>query len=118
MNLPSLYFSLASYALSYFQPTVSLHCLQWMSRTMWRPVVMLRSLGSDSVTLTTTSKRYALPCWPRKFWVCQCVLQVSLGEFTDSANYVIVVGQVSLAVLASVYLGRVQVDVVREPHVG
>jgi hypothetical protein len=46
------------------------------------------------------------------------VLQVSLGELTDSANYVIVVGQVSLAVLASVYLGRVQVDVVREPHVG
>ena len=57
MNLPSLYFSLASYALSYFQPTVSLHCRQWMSRTTWRPVVMLRSLGSDSVMLTTLSKR-------------------------------------------------------------
>jgi hypothetical protein len=68
MNLPSLYFSLGSYALSYFHPTVSLHCRQCISRTTWRPVVMLRSFGSDSVMLTTWSNRYALPCWPRKFW--------------------------------------------------
>jgi hypothetical protein len=43
---------------------------------------------------------------------------LSWGSLTDSAYYVIVVGEVSLAVLAPVYLGRVQVDVVGEAHVG
>lgn len=62
INLPSLYFSLASYALSYFHPTVSRHCLQEISRTICRPVVMLRSTASDWVMLTTLLKRYALPC--------------------------------------------------------
>lgn len=57
INFPSLYFSLASKALSYFQPTVSLHCLHAMSRTMCRPVVMFRSLASPEVTFTTLLKR-------------------------------------------------------------
>lgn len=35
---------------------------------------------------------------------------------TNPADNVIVVGQMCLAVLASVDLGRVQVDVVREAH--
>jgi hypothetical protein len=64
---PSLYFSLASKALSYFQPTVSLHCRQLISRTICLPVVMFRSEASPATTLTTLLKRYALPCWPRKF---------------------------------------------------
>ena len=57
MNLPSLYFSVASYALSYFHPTVSLHCRQLISRTRWRPVVMLRSTASVCVMFTTEAKR-------------------------------------------------------------
>lgn len=68
MNFPSLYFSEFSYALSYFQPTILLHCRQLISRTMCLPVVMLRSPASPFAMLTTESKRYALPCWPRKFW--------------------------------------------------
>lgn len=54
---PSLYFSLASKALSYFHPTVSLHCRQAISRTICLPVVMFRSLASPAVTLTTLLKR-------------------------------------------------------------
>lgn len=79
---------------------------------------MLRSLGSDSVTLTTLSNRYALPCWPRKF----CHLLVATARThnvwrrTDSAEDVIVVGQMRLAVLASVDARRVEIDIVREPH--
>lgn len=57
MNLPSLYFSLDSYALSYFHPTHVLQPRQWMSRTTCRPVVILRSLGSELSTLTTLLKR-------------------------------------------------------------
>lgn len=53
MNFPSLYFSLSSYALSYFHPTIFLHCLHLMSRTMCFPVVIFRSIGSDSLMLTT-----------------------------------------------------------------
>lgn len=67
INFPSLYFSVCSYARSYFHPTVSLHCRQAMSRTTWRPVVMLRSPASPAWMLTTLLKRKALPCWPRKF---------------------------------------------------
>lgn len=57
MNLPSLYFSVVSYALSYFHPTVSLHCRQVMSRTICLPVVMLRSLGSPMSMFTTLLNR-------------------------------------------------------------
>lgn len=78
MNLPSLYFSDASYALSYFHPTVSLHWRQVMSRTTCRPVVMLRSLASPASMFTTVWKRYALPCWPRKF--CRSKSSVSEGK--------------------------------------
>lgn len=35
-----------------------------MSLTVCIPVVMCRSSGSPKVTLTTLSKRKALPCWP------------------------------------------------------
>ena len=68
MYFPSLYFSRSSNALSYFQPTVSLHWRHEISRTSWRPVVMLRSTASACEMLTTESNKYALPCWPRKFW--------------------------------------------------
>lgn len=57
MNFPSLYFSLDSYALSYFHPTTSLHWRQLISRTTWRPVVMLRSDASPASVLTTVLKR-------------------------------------------------------------
>jgi hypothetical protein len=57
MYFPSLYFSVASNALSYFQPTVLWHSLHSISRTICRPVVILRSPGSRSSTLTTLSKR-------------------------------------------------------------
>lgn len=67
MYFPSLYFSVASYALSYLQPTVSLHCRQHMSLTMCLPVVMFRSHASPWMTFTTVLKRKPLPCWPRKF---------------------------------------------------
>lgn len=62
MNLPSLYFSLCSYALSYFHPTTSPHCLQMMSRTICRPVVMFLSAASSCRTFTTVEKRNAFPC--------------------------------------------------------
>lgn len=57
MNFPSLYFSLASNALSYFHPTVSLHCRHAISLTICRPVVMFRSEASPAVTFTTLLKR-------------------------------------------------------------
>jgi len=71
MNLPSLYACWSLYALSwpivsgpkagragnrtvltYFHPTWVLHFRQKMSRTMCIPVVICRSMGSPSVTLT------------------------------------------------------------------
>jgi hypothetical protein len=84
MNLPSLYFSLGSYALSYFHPTVSPHCLHVMSRTMCLPVVMLRSIGSADLTLTTLANRKALPCWPRKF--CNVTWLAQLPERRATVN--------------------------------
>lgn len=79
---------------------------------------MLRSLGSDSVILTTLSNRYALPCWPRKF--CDTSVHSCTGFLvgTDPAQDVIVVRQVGLAGFATVDARRVEVDVVRESHYG
>ena len=119
MYLPSLYFSVLSYALSYFHPTTSLHCRHAMSRTVCRPVVMLRSLGSEACTLTTLSKRKALPCWPRKF--CDEMLagrgySWGGGVWAYPADDLVVVGEVRLAVLAAVDALGVQVDVVGEAH--
>jgi hypothetical protein len=41
--------------LTYFHPTWVLHFRQKMSRTTWSPVVICRSIGSPSVTLTLRS---------------------------------------------------------------
>jgi hypothetical protein len=134
--LPSLYFSLASNALSYFQPTVSLHCRQVISRTMCLPVVILRSEATPAMTLTTLLKRYALPCWPRKFYSqyqrsvfffvsVRTILEpgrslTCCGEEymrrTYSADNILMVAQVSLAILAAIYLMAVQIDVVCQTH--
>jgi len=82
MYLPSLYFCVGSYALSYFHPRVTPHLIQYISRTVWLPVVIWRSQGFPSTTFTTPSKRYALPCCPLnalesiECMVAKCVLQV------------------------------------------
>ena len=52
-----------------------------MSRTMCLPVVMLRSVASPWDTFTTALKRYALPCWPRKF--CGGQGWISLDKVTE-----------------------------------
>ena len=111
MNLPSLYFSLASYALSYFHPTTSLHCLHIMSLTMCRPVVIFRSIASPCLIFTTEEKRKALPCWPRKFLEmissksARCVLHDCL--LLDEARRL-----EREVYLASEYLIAVEIDVV------
>lgn len=121
MYFPSLYFSLDSNALSYFHPTVSRHCRQAMSRTTCRPVVILRSTASDWLVLTTPLKRYAFPCWPRKF--CKedgssdrCVGRAE--QATYPADDVIIVRKVCLALLAAKDLAGVQINVVGETHRG
>ena len=124
MNFPSLYFSVCSYARSYFQPTVSLHCLQQISRTTCLPVVILRSPASPERMLTTLLKRYALPCWPRKFWLAALSVHFAstrrrcgkhAGE-AYTADDLIMVREMRLAFLAAVDLLRVEVGVVCETH--
>ena len=68
--------------------------------------------------LTTLSNRYALPCWPRKFCATLADERGPGRLGTDSAEDVIVVRQVGLAILATIDARRVEVDVVRETHDG
>lgn len=66
-----------------------------------------------------------MPCWPRKFWIlagCSVSEHVlgcrsaSACQDTYPADDLIVVGEVSLAVLAPVDALGIQVDVVGEAH--
>lgn len=126
MNLPSLYFSVLSYARSYFHPTTSLHCRQQMSLTMCRPVVMCRSPASPCWILTTELNRKAFPCWPRKFCEAQkpsaCASStdgnqiLEAGAATHPADNLIVIRKMSLAVAAAVDSLGVEVDIVRQAH--
>ena len=57
INLPSLYFWLVSYAVSYFHPNTLLQDIQMMSAMECRPVSNSRSSGSPIVMLQTSLKR-------------------------------------------------------------
>lgn len=121
INLPSLYFCPDSYALSYFHPTVSLHCRHAISRTTCLPVVMLRSTASACVILTTLLNRNALPCWPRKSYHRHAQVRESTSlaieiRRTHPAHDVVIVGQMGFAVFATEDLVGVEIYIVCKAH--
>jgi hypothetical protein len=80
--------------------------------------VALVGLGFGDVDYVVEQVRFAvLTAEVLLMLVCRLGGCVEVVSRTDPADNVIVVGQMCLAVLASVYLGRVEVDVVGEAHV-
>lgn len=69
---------------------------------------------------TTLLKRKALPCCPRKFWKGTLSVGVRRKWCVDHETYtaddLIMVGEMGLAVLAAVDALGVEVDVVGEAH--
>jgi hypothetical protein len=86
---------------------------------------MLRSEASPEVTFTTLLKRYALPCWPRKFYEYTDLAQAVESEgrsrgrsagrgmtAAHSRNDIFMIRQMCLAFLAAVDPVAIQVDIV------